>query len=322
MPVKAPKGVSNASNKNGVKSSGTGAASTVVLKKKSRKAHDPHRAIQSLPITKLICEDKFFNANQEIGKDLLIILACMAELSEYSLPISPKKINNKNNGQPVISTLDDFVKWVRSLSFDGGFLIVNSSGITGSGKIISRGSSCGKNIHVSSGGLTFANKKGAHTFFCGTINDRSAHVLSDLSDPQIFTIIPALIRLGVVSLPDDIDKKKQRDDDDIAFEETDELGADASFWVIVEAAKLINPDISFKIPKSIAQTKQRNNNKTKNETFVNYIQDKDLPTYDSDGQQKTSGVKSLNSAIVLNNEDSEDSDESEDDNKSDEDIRF
>lgn len=320
MPVKAPKGVSNASNKNGVKSSGTGAASTVVLKKKSRRAHDPHRAIQSLPITKLICEDKFFNANQEIGKDLLIVLACMAELNEKSLPISPKKVNNKYNGQPIISSLDDFVKWVRSLTFDGGFLIVNASGVTGSGKIVSRGPGCGKNIHVSSGGLTFANKKGAHTFFCGTINDRSAHVISDLSDPQIFTIIPALVRLGLVSLPEELDKKNNNDDDDIAFEEKDELGTDASFWVIVEAAKLINPELSFKIPKAIAQTKQRNNKTKASESFVNYIQDKDLPSYDSDGQQKTSGVKSLNSGIVLNNEES---DESEDDDASeDDDIKF
>ncbi len=320
MPVKAPKGVSNASNKNGVKSSGTGAASTVVLKKTSRRAHDPHRAIQSLPITKLICEDKFFNANQEIGKDLLIVLASMAQLSEYTLPISPKKVSNKTTGQPVIYSLDDFVKWVRGLTFEGGFLIVNSSGVTGSGKIISRGPMSGKNIHVSSGGLTFANKKGAHTFFCGTINDRSAHVIADLTDPQIFTIIPALVRLGIAALPDDIDKKKQKDDDDIAFEETDELGTDASFWVIVEAAKLINPELSFKVPKAIAQTKQRNN-KAKTENFVNYIQDKDLPSYDSDGEQKNSGVKTLNQAIVLNDESGEDEDE-DNESDSDDDIRF
>ncbi len=308
MPVKAPKGVSNASNKNGVKSSGTGAASTVVLKKTSRRAHDPHRAIQTLPITKFICEDKFFNANQEIGKDLLIVIASMAGLNEKTLPISPKNITSKNYDKTIISSLDDFVKWVRYLSFDNGFLIVNASGVTGSGKVVSRGPYSGKNIHVSSGGLTFANRKGAHTFFCGTINDRSAHVLSDLSDPQIFTIIPALVRLGVASLPDDIDKKKNNDEDDIAFEETDELGADASFWVIVEAAKLINPDLTFKVPKVIAQTKQRNN-KANTQTFVNYIQDKDLPSYDSDGEQKNSDVKTLNQTIVLNDEDSEGSEE-------------
>jgi hypothetical protein len=309
MPVKAPKGVSNASNKNGVKSSGTGTSSTIVLKKTSRRAHDPHRAIQSLPITKLICEDKFFNANQEIGKDLLIIIACMGGLSEKTLPISPKNVTSKNYGKPVISSLDDFVKWVRGLTFDHGFVIINASGVTGSGKVVSRGFNSGKNMHVSSGGLTFANKKGAHTFFCGTINDRSAHVLSDLSDPQIFTIIPALVRLGVTALIDDIDKKKNNEDDDVAFEETDELGTDASFWVIVEAAKLINPELIFKVPRAIAQTKQRNN-KVPTASFVNYIQDKDLPSYDSDGEQKTNGVKTLNQAIVLDNENSESDEES------------
>jgi hypothetical protein len=313
MPVKAPKGVSNISNKNGVKSSGTGATSTVVLKKTSRRAHDPHRAIQSLPITKLICEDKFFNANQEIGKDLLIILASMAGLKESTLPISPKKEDYKS-GQPVIYSLDDFVKWVRSLTFDSGFLVANASGVTGSGRVVSRGVYCGKNIHVSSGGLTFANKKGSHTFFCGTINDRTAHVLSDLTDPQIFTIVPALVRLGVLSLPDDIDKKKSNDDDDIAFEETDALGTDASFWVIVEAAKLINPELIFKVPKVISQTKQRNN-KAKTENFVNYIQDKDLPTYDSDGKEQTNVVKTFNQSIVLNDESGDDDDE--DDSESD-----
>jgi hypothetical protein len=258
--------------------------------------------------------------SQEIGKDLLIILASMAGLTENTLPISPKKKNNKNYGQTVISTLDDFVKWARSLTFDNGFLIVNASGVTVSGKVVSRGLFSGKNMHVSSGGLTFANKKGSHTFFCGTINDRSSHVISDLTAPQIFTIVPALVRLGIVSLPDDIDKKKNHDDDDIAFEEIDELGTDASFWVIVEAAKLINPDLIFKLPKAIAQTKQRNN-KAKTESFVNYIQDKDLPSYDSDDQQKTSDVKTLNQAIVLDAADSEESN-SEDNASDDDDVQF
>lgn len=324
--TKTPKGASNPSElkAKGSKSGENGGA-VISVKKTRRKGHDPNRGIRSMPLFLEIYNQRC-DGNQLIGQNLLTIIAYLSGHTIKTLPTGPQTPVSQLNGRLVIKTLDDFVKWIRSLSLSNGFTIASTVGVTGMGKCITRGSDFGKPIHITSGGLSFANKYGTHHFFCGSVNDRSVHVISDLTDPNIKIIVPALQRLKIIAIAEENDhSNNQDDDDDIDFAELDELGVDASFWVIVEAAKFINPNLIFNRPKysNHAQIQNQNQNKKTNITISNdYLRGMDLPSVDENGELKNRNSNKYNTKITLTNESDPEFDEDDNDSESGSDADF
>ena len=92
------------------------------------------------------------------------------------------------------------------------------------------------------GGLSLSNKKNAHTILCGTKTNTSAHGMVDLTDPYVKNVIPALIRLGILKN----DNTSNKDDDDLVFEEEDEVGDAIADALIIDMGKIINPNLSYK----------------------------------------------------------------------------
>ena len=318
--TKTPKGASNpAELKAKGSKSGENGGAVISVKKARRKGHDPNRGIRSMPLFLEIYNQRC-DGNQLIGQNLITIIAYLSGHNIKTLPTGPQTPANQLNGRLVIKTLDDFVKWVHTLSFSNGFTIATAVGITGSGKCITRGSDFGKPIHITSGGLSFTNKYGTHHFFCGSVNDRSVHVISDLTDPNIKIIVPALQRLKIIAISDETDhSNNQDDDDDIDFAELDELGVDASFWVIVEAAKFINPNLIFKHPRysNHAQIQTQTQNKKNNISVSNdYLRGMDLPSVDDNGNLKNRNSNKYNTKISLTNEDDEEKNNTDDNSDS------
>jgi hypothetical protein len=326
--TKTPKGASNPSElkAKGSKSGENGGA-VISVKKARRKGHDPNRGIRSMPLFLQIYNQRC-DGNQLIGQNLLTIIAYLSGNTIDTLPTGPQTPFAKLNGRIVIKTLDDFVKWVQSLTFSNGFTIATAIGVTGSGKCITRGSDFGKPIHITSGGLSFTNKYGTHHFFCGSVNDRSVHVISDLTDPNIKIIVPALQRLKIISIADENDRTNHEDDgDDIDFAELDELGVDASFWVIVEAAKFINPNLIFKHPRysnhNQIHTQKTESKKNNISTGNDYLRGMDLPSVDENGELKNRNSNKYNTKISLTNEtDEDDEDDDDDEDGSDSELEF
>ena len=331
--TKTPKGASNPSElkAKGSKSGENGGA-VISVKKTRRKGHDPNRGIRSLPLFLQIYNQRC-DGNQLIGQNLLTIIAYLSGHTINTLPTGTQTPAEKLNGRLVIKTLDDFVKWIHSLTFNNGFTIATTVGVTGMGKCITRGSDCGKPIHITSGGLSFTNKYGIHHFFCGSVNERSVHVISDLSDPNIKIIIPALQRLKIITIVDESDRSNNNDeDDDIDFTELDELGVDASFWVIVEAAKFINPNLIFKHPRysnhaqiqNQIQNQKEQNKKNNIKTGNDYLRGMDLPSVDENGELKNRNSNKYNTKISFTNdaEDGEDGNDEQDESGSGSELEF
>jgi hypothetical protein len=268
MPVKAPKGASGAAANKAAKINATDKKM-----QKSRRSHDPNRALKSLPISVAI-ENKYDIAdNQIMSKGLLIVLASMGGLTPDTLP-----------DQKDIRTFDDFVNWVRRLTFDNGFLIINLTGRTGAGKCISRGSQMGKSIHVTSGGLAYTDRRGTHAFLCGTTSHNAAHIFADLSDPFVKTIVPALVRLDTIKIDED---KGGHDDDAIFF--ADDITEDISYPLLLDTAKIINPKLIHKrIPvKKICDRKNRDTIAKKNVKIQNdYMAGMNLPSSDEEDEEE------------------------------------
>lgn len=232
---RTPKGASSASESKAAKIN-----STQLNMQKGRRSHDPNRSLASLPVSRIINNVYSFADNQMMSKALMIVLATLADLNERTLPTG---IDNFSTGsRPIIKSFNDIIQWVKKLTFDNGFLIVSLTGSTGMGRCVSRGPYSGKSIHITSGGLTYSNKRGTHILLCGTISDRAAHAFVDLSDPFVQHVIPALVHFGVIMLDDN----KHNEDDGLIFEEEDEIGNDISYALIVDMGKVINPKLIFK----------------------------------------------------------------------------
>jgi hypothetical protein len=233
--TKTPKGAASASDSKAIK------ANAAPLSR-GRRSHDPNRALASLPASRLI--DKVYNIpdTKLMSKGLLTVLATLANLKESQLPIGP---NEKNLlGRPVVYNFNQFIDWAKNLSIDEGFIVVSLFGCTGSGKCISKGPFCGKNMHINSGGLTFTNKRGSHILLCGTNSHNSAHAFVDLSDPYVKLIASCLAYLKYIAIDDGSTVTSTNNnffDEDIAFQE--DITSDVSYPLFVDTVKLINPNI-------------------------------------------------------------------------------
>jgi hypothetical protein len=280
---------------------------------KKRRSHDPNRGLESLPASRFFTSERFSSSVDQNAKNLLTIL--------YSLSGLDSKI------RPEIRNLDDFKNWAKKLQVDdNGFVIVKQTGVTGNGISITRGSTYGKAIHITSGGKTYTNKRGAHIFLCGTISHKSSHIIADLSDPYVKNLIPILENMEIIDTNDnDIVSRStnagNKDDGDIAFAETEVQGQ--SYLILIEAAKLINPKVSYRRPKNIIiKTKDDSKLKTKRDE-TSYIVDMDLPTYDvADGSVQVS-KRNYNQSIDLSNgNNDEEEDDDDDDDDEDDDLAF
>jgi hypothetical protein len=264
---------------------------------KKRRSHDPNRGLESLPASRFFTSEKFSSTVDQNAKNLLTIL--------YSLSGLDSKI------RPEIRNLEDFKNWAKKLQVDdNGFVIVKQTGVTGNGISITRGSTFGKAIHITSGGKTYTNKRGAHIFLCGTISHKSSHIISDLSDPYVKNIIPILENMEIIDTNDnDIvsrSNKTHNDDNDIAFAETEVQGQ--SYLILIEAAKLINPKVSYRRPKNlIIKTKDDSKLKTKREE-TSYTIDMDLPNYEVEEGAVQVSKSNHNKSINLLNDDKDDDD--------------
>ena len=267
-------------------------AVTAEVETKKRRSHDPIRGLESLPASRYFTSERFSSSTDQNAKNLLTIL--------YSLSGLDSKF------RPSIRNLDDFKNWVKKLTLDdSGFLIVKQSGVTGSAISIIRGSTFVKPVHITSGGKTYTNKRGVHIFLCGTISNRSSHVIADLSDPFVKNILPILENMEVIDTnSNDIvsksaNNKDDDDDDGIAFAETEVQGQ--SYLILIEAAKMINPSVSYRRPKNLI-IKTKDDSKLKTKSFeTSYIIDMDLPSYDVDDGAVQVSKNSHNQAIDLSN---------------------
>lgn len=274
-------------------------AVTDEVETKKRRSHDPIRGLESLPASRYFTSERFSSSTDQNAKNLLTIIYSLAGLS--------------SNVRPTIRNLDDFKNWVKKLNMDvheNGFLIVKQTGVTGSAISITRGSTYGKTIHITSGGKTYSNKRGIHIFLCGTISNRSSHVIADLSDPFVKNIIPILENMEIIdSNSDDIVSKStsKKDDDGIAFAETEVQGQ--SYLILIEAAKMINPNVSYRRPKNlVVKTKDDSKLKTKVEE-TSYLAEMDLPNYDVDDGAVQVSKNSYNKSIDLSNNFEDDEEE-------------
>ena len=81
----------------------------------------------------------------------------MKGILKFNLPEETSEFHRAVRAQDAFSALDDFKNWVKKLNMDvheNGFLIVKQTGVTGSAISITRGSTYGKTIHITSGGKT------------------------------------------------------------------------------------------------------------------------------------------------------------------------
>ncbi len=316
MPARGPKGASN--------SAGTKAAKiNTVLVAKGRRSHDPYRSLASLPLSRVVDNTYSIEGSQMMSKALLLILSTMAGLSEETMPVKP---NQPNSGyRPVIRSVNDIFTWVKSLTFDAGFIIITIAGVTGRGRCISRGPYGNKTIHVTIGGLSLTNKKNSHTLLCGTISDTSAHGMVDLTDPYVKNILPALVRLGVIKDENNTNKE----DDDLIFEEEDEVGDAVADALIIEMGKIINPNLIYKKVYHKLTTGKKEKciyNGTEDYTAGMLLPSQDdLPDQpdnpdEEDDDNSTAKAKprsqnvKLNSAAFFDDEDEEDDDDEESEN--------
>jgi hypothetical protein len=244
MPIKAPKGAASASDTKAAKIN-----STSDQMQKKRRSHDPNRSLNGLPVAQIIKSNYSIDDNQTMSKGLLIVLASMAGINKIEqLPNGKAKyLKTSYDYSPTINSFDDFISWVNTLTFDNGFIIVTLNGSTGVGTCISRGPYMGNPFHITSGGLTYANKKGSHILLCGTNSNRAAHAFVDLSDPFVKHVVPALNRLGVIKLESDSDTKGNGTD---AIDEVvsfmDDISTDVSYPLMLDVAKIINPKLIYK----------------------------------------------------------------------------
>ncbi len=324
MPIKAPKGASSASDTKAAKIN-----STSEQMQKKRRSHDPNRSLNGLPAAQLIKSKYVIEDNQTMSKGLLITLFSMAGIKSDELPNGrPKYLKEKSDYSPTITSFDDFVNWVKGLTFDNGFIIVTLSGSTGVGTCISRGQYMGNSFHITSGGLTYANKKGSHILLCGTNSDRAAHAFVDLSDPFVKNIVPALNRLGVIKLDMENDSKNEQNDEMIAFQ--DDISADTSYPLMIEVAKIINPRVTYKRPnvkKNIVEKKKVEVPKKKTEDYMahmNLPSDNDDENEDEDedenAEQKVFKTVRMNDSITSFKKNYEEGEEEEDEEDEDEDY--
>jgi hypothetical protein len=244
MPIKAPKGAASASDSKAVKIN-----STSEQMQKKRRSHDPNRSLNSLPAAQLVKSNYVIEDNQTMSKGLLIVLMSLAGINKAEqLPNGrPKHLKKSDDYSPTINNFDDFVSWVKTLTFDSnGFIIVTLNGSTGVGTCISRGHYMGNSFHITSGGLTYTNKKGSHILLCGTNSERAAHAFVDLSDPFVKNIVPALNRLGVIKIDLDVESKNPNDPDEIVSFDDDTISSDVSYPLMIDVAKIINPFLKYK----------------------------------------------------------------------------
>lgn len=244
MPIKAPKGAASASDSKAVKIN-----STSEQMQKKRRSHDPNRSLNSLPAAQLVKSNYVIEDTQTMSKGLLIVLMSLAGINKVEkLPNGrPKHLKKSDDYSPTINNFDDFVSWVKTLTFDSnGFIIVTLNGSTGVGTCISRGHYMGNSFHITSGGLTYTNKKGSHILLCGTNSERAAHAFVDLSDPFVKNIVPALNRLGVIKVDLDVESKNPNDPDEIVSFDDDTISSDVSYPLMIDVAKIINPFLKYK----------------------------------------------------------------------------
>lgn len=306
---RTPKGASSAADSKASKINSTQMT-------KGRRSHDPNRSLASLPVARIINNVYSFADNQVLAKGLMIVLASLADLKESTMPTGPD--NHNAGSRPIIRSFNDIVQWAKGLTFDSGFLVVNLTGSTGTGRCISRGEYFGKSIHITSGGLTYSNKRGTHTLLCGTISDRAAHAFIDLTDPFVAHTIPALSLLGIISI---VEEKNRHEDDDLVFEEEDEIGNDISYALLVDLGKVINPKLIYKK----IHHKKASHTKSEKKIVVNdksdYMITMDLPSSseeedddEEDGNPDTPPKTSKRKprSIRLNAEIQEEDDEDED----------
>ena len=282
---RTPKGASSASDSKASKIN-------AVQQQKGRRSHDPNRSLSSLPVTRIINNVYSFADNQMMSKGLMIVIASMANLNERNLPTGP---DNPNPGyRPIIRSFNDILQWAKSLTFDNGFLIATLTGSTGTGRCISRGPYSGKSIHITSGGLTYSNKRGTHTLLCGTISDRAAHAFADLTDPFVKHLVPALVRLGVI-MPDDNNK---HEDDDLVFEEEDEIGNDISYALLVDMGKVINPKLIFKKIHHVKTTHEKSEKKIVVNDKHDYMTTMDLPSSEDEDDDDDENPDAVGKSLI------------------------
>ena len=285
-----PKGVTDARKEKG--------SSNGDVEVKKRRAHDPNRGLESLPAARYFTNEKFSLAKFQNAKNLLTLLYSMS--------------NTSSDYRPTINNVSDLTKWGRELNVDeGGFLIVRLTGATGTGSCISRGSMSGKGIHITSGGKTYSNKRGTHIYLCGTTNSNSAHIVADLSDPSVNSILPILENMKIINLND---VKVEKKDDDIEFVEAELKGQ--AYIILIEASKMINPKVSFKMPKSMTMVVKEDPKKKKKVIETSYLDGMDLPSYDTAEGTVQTVKKAINNSI---NSWNENNDEEDDDNNDEED---
>jgi hypothetical protein len=325
MPVKAPKGAASASDTKAAKIN-----STSEQMQKKRRSHDPNRSLNSLPAAQLVKSNYVIEDNQTMSKGLLIVLMSLAGINKVDqLPNGrPKHLKQASDYSPTITTFDDFVSWVKTLTFDSnGFIIVTLSGSTGVGTCISRGHYMGNSFHITSGGLTYTNKKGSHILLCGTNSERAAHAFVDLSDPFVKNIVPALNRLGVIKVDLDLENKNANDHDEIVSFD-DDISTDVSYPLMIDVAKIINPFLKYKranIRKNPIEKKKIEPVKKKVEDYMASMNlpsdnDEDEDEYDEaeNTHKKVFKTVRMNSTIESFTKNYEEGEEGNDDDDDDE----
>jgi hypothetical protein len=265
--MKTPKGTSTAGK--------TLKINEVAVKK--RRSHDPNRGLASIPLSNDIVEKYNIQNSQPVSKGLLIVLCAMAGLKKQTLP-----------DKTIIKKMDDFVEWVNRLVFDSGFVIISIAGVTGVGKCISRGAFLGRAMHLTCGGKTLSNKKGSHQVFCGTSSEKTAHIFADLSDAFVKNIIPALLRLGVImpeEAPEDKYGMDKNDKNDNIYMEEADISKDPSYPLLIETARLINPDLVY---RRVREKKVDNKIVKKKETLASRNEDyyAEMPLPDSNSEEE------------------------------------
>lgn len=261
---------------------------------KKRRSHDPNRCLEALPAARYFTNERFKTTTDQNAKNFLTIL--------YSLS------GTDSSFRPNITTLDDFKKWIKTLTLDqDGFMIVKQIGVTGTGTSITKGSQFGKPIHITSGGKTYTNKRGIHVFLCGTTSANAAHIIADLSDPFVKNILPIFEYLSLIDIIN-LDNKNKKDED-IEFADNAELEGQP-YLILVEAAKMINPNVKYRRPKNVViKTKENSKAKTKCEE-TSYLEGMELPSYDVAEGTIQVAKRNINQPIFNdnNNEDSNDED--------------
>jgi hypothetical protein len=293
-----PKGVTDARKEKG--------ASGNEVESKKRRSHDPIRGLESLPASRYFTNEKFGLATLQNAKNLLTVLYSMS--------------NSEKTFRPVVTNITDLTAWGKTLKVEnGGFLIISLTGATGTGKCISRGDYYGNPFHITSGGKTYSNKRGAHLYLCGTTSNNAAHIIADLSDSSVNTIVPILESMKIINLNEEKnDKKKDDDDDGINFSEADVKGN--SYLVLIEAGKMINPKVTFKRPKNLVIKKKEGASKKTKIVETSYLEGMDLPDYDVPAGAVQQSTKNLNNSIAdwngpIEDEEEYESDSDEEDTK-------